>query len=607
MGRTAFERNPVTVGPPVELTRTTSGLVVSYPTYVLRVIDGSAWADLGDGEGPWAGLCLVANADTRSVPDETYAVDGPAIAESADRVGLTWDLRSSAWSAKRLTMECDQTGLGIHLEVGGEGALVNVTYLGGQAALPDGRSGAFWSRRAFSTVFPAAPSDPTRVVMPAEWPADSTVSGGGEPGRPGWFFTPGPFWFGATREPTVDPLSPPVGRWMGIGLEASPREQRFLGFGYRGAAGGFRCVLDYEGQTRVDGTWTSPTVRLTFGDDPYRELATYRARLDKGGRLPATTTGTVAPDWWREPMFCGWGAQCSAATADGRPISEAPRYSTQDRYDAWLSHLEGKGIVPGTIVIDDGWAAQYARPRPHPDRWPDLADWIRKRHDSGQRVLLWWKAWDPEGLPADLCVRTSDGTPITADPNEAGAMQIVNEGIRWMLEPEGLGADGLKIDFTARTPSGATLTHAAGDWGVGLLRRLLAGVRDTAKAARPDALLIGQVPEPSLAPLVDMIRLNDLLRLDDPIPEMSLVPHMRYRAEVVRAAAPHQLVDTDDWCMPSLAAWREYAAVKAEIGVPSLYYADRLDLSGERLMDQDYALLRRTWSEYREREGLPPR
>jgi hypothetical protein len=591
----------------VELTRTTSGLVVSHRTYHLRVTADSVWARLEDEDGPWADLCLLANADSAGRPDETYAIAGPDIEESHDRVRLSWRLTSSAWSTKRLTVDCDEAALGFRLELHGDSTLMDVTLLGGQAALPDGRTGSFWSRRAFPTLLPAAPSDPTRVVIPAEWPADSTVSGGGEPGRPGWFFTPAPFWFGATREPTVDPLSPPIGRWMGIGLEAAPDEQRFLGFGYRGGDNGFRCVLDYQGQTHVDGMWTSPTLRLTFGEDQYRLLATYRARLDKDGLLPATTTGTVAPDWWREPMFCGWGAQCSAATADGHSISEAPRYSTQDRYDTWLSHLEAKGVIPGTIVIDDGWAAQYARPQAHPDRWPDLAGWIRERHERGQRVLLWWKAWDAEGLLPGLCVRAPDGAPITVDPNEPEAMRTVNEGIRLMLDPDGLDADGLKIDFTARTPSGATLSHAPGDWGVALLRRLLAGVRETATATRPDALLIGQVPEPSLAPLLDMIRLNDLLRLDDPIPEVSLVPHMRYRAEVVRAAAPNHLVDTDDWCTPSLAAWREYAAVKAEIGVPSLYYADRLDLSGEWLMEQDYALLRRTWSEYRERQGLPVR
>jgi hypothetical protein len=211
------------------------------------------------------------------------------------------------------------------------------------------------------------------------------------------------------------------------------------------------------------------------------------------------------------------------------------------------------------------------------------------------------------GLQPESCVRTADGIPIAVDPNQDGAMRTVTDGIRTMLSADGLDADGLKIDFTARTPSGATLVHESGDWGVALLRRLLMDVRHTAKAAKPDALLIGQIPEPTLAPLVDMIRLNDVLRLDDPTPTVSIVPQMRYRAEVVRAACPDHLIDTDDWCMPDLATWREYTALKPDLGIPSLYYADRLDLSGERLTDADIELVRRTWTAYREREGLPAR
>jgi hypothetical protein len=104
-----------------------------------------------------------------------------------------------------------------------------------------------------------------------------------------------------------------------------------------------------------------------------------------------------------------------------------------------------------------------------------------------------------------------------------------------------------------------------------------------------------------------MIRLNDVLRLDDPAPIVSIVPQLRYRAAVVRAACPDHLIDTDDWCMPDLATWRRYAEAKPDLGVPSLYYADRLDLSGERLTDADFELVRRTWTAYREREGLPAR
>jgi hypothetical protein len=68
---------------------------------------------------------------------------------------------------------------------------------------------------------------------------------------------------------------------------------------------------------------------------------------------------------------------------------------------------------------------------------------------------------------------------------------------------------------------------------------------------------------------------------------------MRHRAAVAAAAIPGVLVDTDDWTIPDLATWRDYLHAKLELGVPSLYYATRLDLTGEQLEEQDYAALRR--------------
>jgi len=102
-----------------------------------------------------------------------------------------------------------------------------------------------------------------------------------------------------------------------------------------------------------------------------------------------------------------------------------------------------------------------------------------------------------------------------------------------------------------------------------------------------------------------MIRLNDTLRLDDPEPRVDVVPQMRYRAAVVASACPGHLIDTDDWCAPDLATWRAYTTIKPQLGVPALYYATTLDLSGEALEDADYELLRRTWESYRRDQGLP--
>jgi hypothetical protein len=86
-----------------------------------------------------------------------------------------------------------------------------------------------------------------------------------------------------------------------------------------------------------------------------------------------------------------------------------------------------------------------------------------------------------------------------------------------------------------------------------------------------------------------MIRLNDMTS-GTPVSEQ-----MRERADVVRAACPELLIDTDDWRVPSREAWREYLAVKHELGVPALYYATHVDLTGEPLGPADYEALRSAW------------
>ena len=161
-----------------------------------------------------------------------------------------------------------------------------------------------------------------------------------------------------------------------------------------------------------------------------------------------------------------------------------------------------------------------------------------------------------------------------------------------MLGSDGLDADGLKIDFTARTPSGRALDHAGG-WGIALLHRLLAVVYEAAKDAKPDALVITHTPHPAFVDVTDMIRLNDVVGGQD------VVEQMEHRAAVVRAACPELPIDTDDWPMPDLRSWREFLRAKAAIGVPSLYYASHVDATGEELEPSDYEALRELWAQER--------
>jgi hypothetical protein len=52
-----------------------------------------------------------------------------------------------------------------------------------------------------------------------------------------------------------------------------------------------------------------------------------------------------------------------------------------------------------------------------------------------------------------------------------------------MLSPDGLDADGFKIDFTARTPSGSSLRHRDARWGAALLHEQLRLVYAAANGA----------------------------------------------------------------------------------------------------------------------------
>jgi hypothetical protein len=134
------------------------------------------------------------------------------------------------------------------------------------------------------------------------------------------------------------------------------------------------------------------------------------------------------------------------------------------------------------------------------------------------------------------------------------------------------------------------------------LHRLLSVVYAAAKDVNPDALVITHTPHPAFADVTDMVRLNDMLRMDDPgpLPAGAVVPQMRYRAAVAHAALPDVLVDTDDWAVPDKATWRAFLEEKPELGVPSLYYTTDVDVAGERLDEDDYAALRRVWAASRE-------
>jgi hypothetical protein len=565
-------------------------LVYETARYRLELAPDGMLARLSSRAGDrWASLRLLAALDTTAGPDETVAVEPPAaVAPGVFEVAR----RSTRWERAAVRVVCGDDGVDVAVSVQGRGDLTDVHLLGGRSLIPGQPTGFLPSGSTFRTLFSPNPGDPGRLVRGAGESAVIGVSGDGQPGRGHWFFTPAPLSLWLTTAAVGEPRAVDEG-WVGFSLAAPVERLTFVQLAYVPADRGFSLRLDYDGHTPVDGSFEAPVVTITPATgDPYAGLRGHRDDLVARSAAPAVAPRETAA-WWAAPIFCGWGAQCRLAQANGARASDL---ATQASYDRFLDHLETERVVPGTIVVDDKWQAAYGTNEPDRAKWPDLRGWIAGRHARGQRVLLWWKAWDAEGLPPELCIRNGDGAAVAVDPTNPDTREALRRSVAAMLAPNGLDADGLKIDFTARTPSGAALsTHGPG-WGIALLHELLAIVHAAAKAAKPDALLITHTPHPAFVGVTDMIRLNDMLRIDDGAPFPPIVPQMRYRAEVVRAACPELLIDTDDWCVPSLAEWRAYLAVKPELGVPSLYYADALDLTGEAFEPEDYAAIRGAWA-----------
>jgi hypothetical protein len=220
-------------------------------------------------------------------------------------------------------------------------------------------------------------------------------------------------------------------------------------------------------------------------------------------------------------------------------------------------------------------------------------------------VLLWFKAWDPSGLPAELTVRDAKGRPVAVDPGNPAYLAELTRQVTWMLSADGLDADGFKVDFTQRAPSGVSLeaatdvTGGGGVWGIAALHALLRTLHAAAKAAKPDALVVTHTVHPSFGAVSDMVRLNDVLEdsvAGEPVP---VSDQLRFRRDIAANSLPGHPIDTDQWPMPNREQWLEYARLQPALGVPALYYVESIDNSREAVTDADLDEIAGLWRRYR--------
>jgi hypothetical protein len=510
--------------------------------------------------------------------DDTYQTGEWTVHETPSHVDVSCVVRSTAWKSKIYRFRCYPERLTYHIEIEGQGALDNVLYFGGHYSdsLRWG-SGFFWSGQRFSQVFNPEPNIPEIYHHGSGEGSKIDLMGVPIPAKGDWFFTPPPFCFAGQYGDG----------WVGMGVEAQAGENSFTEYHYHGSQGAFYLSLSYEGHTQVNGVYQLPAIGFDFAADEYSALKAHVTAL-RADRLVSIPEHSESPSWWRKPIFCGWGAQCYLASLQK---GHSPSYARQEFYEHFLISLEQNGLQPGTVVLDDKWQATYGKNAVDEDKWPNLRGFVDEQHAQGRHVLLWLKAWDPEGLPVEECVTHAGGLPIAFDPTNPAFEKRLRESVRRMLSSDGYDADGFKIDFTARIPSGYGLHIHEEVWGLELMRRYLSILYSEAKKVKPDALIMSHTPHPYLANVVDMIRLNDINIGTD------VNRAMIHRAKVASIACPEAIIDTDNWPITDKTTWQAYLRIQPELGIPSLYFATHIDFTQEALTPEDYALIRQVWAD----------
>ena len=296
---------------------------------------------------------------------------------------------SARGSSSPAATTCDR---GAHAACSGRGALTDVRLLGGRSldrrarrlGAPSERLGCRRSSRRIRTTALRRSGRASSGVI--------GVAGDGEPGRGHWLFTPAPLYLALAA--TERELGRP---------RRSPRRSRSCASSQLALRGRAERLLRCGSTTRGTRASTASSRRrrslLTpASPDPYDGPAP-SPRRPRRARLAPPPAPREQPAWWSEPIFCGWGAQCHLAGASG---GHAGDFATQDHYDGFLdTSRRARRSCPARSSSTTSGRRPTARNEPDPREVarPDAAGSPSGTRD-GQHVLLWWKAWDPEGAAA---------------------------------------------------------------------------------------------------------------------------------------------------------------------------------------------------------------
>jgi len=368
--------------------------------------------------------------------------------------------------------------------------------------------------------------------------------------------------------------------------------------------------LDYQGHQQVDGRWETPHLILRFSEGRMDAVRDYVRRLEAYGGTVKRTRKYEA--WTYEPICCTWHEQVALGTKGLQKTNFSFKdaesgsyfnYITQENCVRWLDLLEKNGIRPGTFIVDAKWQAQNGDPATDLKKFPDMRGFVDMCHKRGVKVILWFCAWDREGVPDEECLRVN-GKPMLVDPTHPVYRKRTAGFLHRLLsdDPGCYNADGLKVDGLTGSPGELDMTTHGGVYGFELERCLLELLHTESKKAKPNCVMGQYTAFPYFADLCDLVRTGDLYTIKgDPLTAN------KFRADIQRIVMPHVAIDTDGSlrfnCVRGVA---EMLQDTPEQGVPCIYQAEWLRQHRDfciptirRFAPEDYEAIKLYWQQYR--------
>ncbi|MBN2090508.1 alpha-galactosidase, partial [candidate division KSB1 bacterium] len=274
------------------------------------------------------------------------------------------------------------------------------------------------------------------------------------------------------------------GHWLGVGTLEIPDSQWGLNMTFENG----RAVTDfyYGGSLRIKSSYSLPKISFFEGSDKLSTCKSYIRRLYESGLARHNQQWDAS---WAGPIYCFFSDQMYEYQTDRTTpdmegeMTMTQNYCNENFLKTCLDFLIEKSINYKIIIMDYGWFVNNGDWTPNTQRFKDLKATIKQLQSMGKKVLLWYSPYFLAGnTPTyqnnpDIVVNKKEGGKFfimrfrtekyyQSDYTHPGMREAALKDIQFLLSPEGLDADGIKVDCTHQPPLIDNVFHDP-SWGLG--------------------------------------------------------------------------------------------------------------------------------------------